>query len=72
MNENDAATLIGNYHAYASKVYDALEKLQSFMDEPKFQELVKEDSPELADLLDEACLAPNFREFLNELSDAMY
>jgi hypothetical protein len=71
MNENETRTIIGNYHIYVSEAYDALERLQNFMNDPKFQNLVQDKDPKVSNLLEEEnVFVQSFKMFLNDLNDA--
>ena len=70
MKENETSTMIGNYHAYVSQAYDALAKLQNFMNDPKFQDLVQGKDPKDSALLEEENVLPSFEMFLQDLNEA--
>jgi len=68
---NGLETIIGNYHMYRSDVYDALEKLQSYLSDSHVKVVLESEDPGIQERLSEECLHLDFSTFLEDLQGAM-
>jgi hypothetical protein len=64
-------TIIGNYHMYRSDVYDALERLQQYLDDSHVKAVLESEDPEIQERLSEECLHTDFISFLEDIKEAM-
>jgi len=64
-------TIIGNYHMYRSDVYDALERLQQYLDDSHVKAVLESEDQEIQERLSEECLHLDFTTFLEDLKGAM-
>jgi len=64
-------TIIGNYHMYRSDVYDALERLQQYLDDSQVKAVLESEDQEIQERLSEECLHLDFTTFLEDLKEAM-
>jgi hypothetical protein len=71
IDPNSLETVIGNYHMYRSDVYDALERLQSYLGDSHVKAVLESENPEIQERLSEECLHLDFSSFLEDLKGAM-
>ena len=69
--KNKADYVLGNYHMYVSDVYNALERLQDFLEASDVKEVLESEDSAIQERISEECVHTDFIRFLEDIKGAM-